>query len=357
MRIFSGREKGHVYGRYGNPTIETVARKIAMLEAHDIDGEEPGCILFSSGMSAILSMVLGLLKSGDKILTQANLYGGSTEQFLKILAPNGIEPVFTDLSDPEVIEDALRTDSAIKLIYGESPANPTLACIDLEQVGELGRRHEVWTAIDNTFATPYLQQPLRYGIDFMIHSATKYLNGHGNSIAGALVARDAELLQHKIWPVMKLAGTNANPWDAWLVHNGMKTLSLRMDKHCLNASQLAATLEKHESVQKVNYPGLSSHPDHALANRQMKNYGGMLSFELKGGLEEGLSFMRRLKFCKLAPTLGDVDTLVLHPASMSHINISRDVREAQGISDGLIRISVGIEDLDDILGDLLTAMP
>jgi methionine-gamma-lyase len=356
IRIFSGEEQGHVYGRYGNPTIETVASKIAKLEGHDVEGAEPGCILFSSGMSAILSLILGTLKSGDKLLTQANLYGGTTEQFQKILAPNGIEPVFSNLSDPESIELQLKSDSSIKMIYGESPANPTLSCIDLEDIGLLAKKYQVLSVIDNTFATPYLQKPLQYDIDFIIHSTTKYLNGHGNSIAGALVAKDAEFLQERIWPVMKLAGTNANPWDAWLLHNGLKTLSLRMDRHCQNAQKLAEALEAEKSVVKVNYPGLVNHPDHALAKKQMRGFSGMLSFELSGGLQHGLSFMRKISFCKLAPTLGDVDTLILHPASMSHLNIPSDVREAQGITDGLIRLSVGIEDFADIHQDLTQAL-
>jgi methionine-gamma-lyase len=356
IRIFSGEEKGHVYSRFGNPTMDTVAAKIALLESHNLEDVEAAAIMFSSGMSAILTMVLGLLKSGDRILTQANLYGGTTEQFIRILKPNGIEPVFTDLSDLTTVEDILARDARIKLIYGESPANPTMACIDLENISRLAVKYQVYSAVDNTFATPCLQQPFAYGIDFIVHSTTKYLNGHGNSTAGVLVARDPGLLQERIWPVMKLAGTNCNPWDAWLVNNGLKTLALRMEKHSTNAFDIARYLDGHLKVSKVNYPGLEDHPSHSIALRQMQSFGGMLSFEVAGRLEDAVAFMRKLKFCILAPTLGDVDTLILHPATMSHLNIPREVRLSEGITDGLVRISAGIEDVRDIIADLEQAL-
>lgn len=355
MRIFQGTEQGHVYSRYANPTIDTVAKKIASLESHGLD-IEAHAIMFSSGMSAILTLMLGLLRQGDKILTQANLYGGTTEQFLTLLKPNGISPVFTDLSDIESIQSHLSADPSIKMIYGESPANPTMACIDLEAMGRIGKQFGVFTAIDNTFATPYLQQPLSYDIDFVVHSTTKYLNGHGNSLAGALVGRDGSLMDSKIWKAMKLGGTNCNPWDAWLVSNGLKTLPLRMERHSQNAMALARFLSTHPNVSHVNYPGLRSHPDHSLASKQMKQFGGMLSFEVKGTLDDSVNFMRRLKFCILAPTLGDVDTLILHPASMSHINIDPEVRRKQGITDALVRVSVGIESIEDIIQDIDQAL-
>jgi methionine-gamma-lyase len=353
--IFTGKEKGHVYGRYGNPTIEAVAAKIAQLESHGTEVEAAG-ILFSSGMSAISTLVMAALKSGDKILTQGNLYGGTTELFTKVFLPLGIETILVDLSDLKAVEHHLQQDTSIRMLYCETPANPTLACVDLEALASLGKKYSVYTAVDNTFCTPYLQQPFRHGIDFIVHSTTKFLNGHGNSIAGALIGRDAEWMQDHAWKTMKLTGTNANPWDAWLVHQGMKTLPVRMDRHSHNALTLARYLEKHPAVERVNYTGLESHPDHALAQRQMTQGGGMLSFELKGGLEAGVQMMRKIEFCTLAPTLGDVDTLILHPASMSHLNIAKEIREANGITDGLIRVSVGIEAVEDIIADLEQAM-
>ncbi len=353
--IFSGKDKGHVYSRYGNPTIDAVAGKIASLEGHGLNAD-PGALLFSSGMSAILTLILATLKAGDQIMTQANLYGGTTEQFLKILKPNGIEPVFVDLADLNQVEDKLESDKRVKMIYAESPANPTLSCIDLESITDMAHRHQALMAVDNTFPTPYLQQPLSFGVDFIVHSTTKYLNGHGNSLAGSLVVKDKDRLQREIWPVMKLAGTNCNPWDAWLTNTGLKTLGLRMDKHCANAGHVAKFLNAHPKVSKVNYPGLPQHPSYHLAKKQMKGAGGMLSFEIDGDINQSVRFMEELKFCILAPTLGDVDTLVLHPATMSHINIPREIRLAQGISDNLVRLSVGIEDVEDIIGDLDQAL-
>jgi len=356
MAVFQGREKGHVYGRYGNPTLDAVARKIVALETHGLEMEGE-CLLFSSGMSAISTLLLAHLQQGEKILTQGNRYGGTTELFLKVLQPYGVEPIFTDLRDLDAVEALLQEEPDIRLLYFETPANPTLACVDMEALVKLARAYNCKTAIDNTFCTPYLQQPFRFGLDYIVHSTTKYLNGHGNSIAGALVGRDAEAMRGPIWQTMKLTGTNCNAWDAWLINNGLKTLALRMQRHSQNAQAVAEFLSEHEQVSRVNYLGLPEHPDHALASRQMRNgFGGMLSFELKGGLEAGIQFMRNIEFCTMAPTLGDVDTLILHPATSSHLNVDPAVREAHGITDGLIRISVGIEDVDDILLDLDRAL-
>ena len=355
MRIFQKKESGHVYGRYGNPTIDTVASKIGALETHGLD-MDAHAIMFSSGMAAIHCLVSAHLKPGDKILTQGNLYGGTTEQFKKVFGSAGIELVLTDLNNLEGVETCLKNDSNIQLIYFETPANPTLACVDIGSLCALARKYKCISAIDNTFPTPYLQQPFKYDVDFIIHSTTKYLNGHGNCIAGILVGRDVDIMQTKVWETMKLIGSNCNPFDAWLTHNGLKTLAVRMDKHCENALTIAQFLESQPKVSKVNYIGLRSHPHHNIAKQQMSGFGGMLSFELKGGIEAGVQMMRRIKFCTLAPTLGDVDTLILHPASMSHINIDRDIRLRNGITDGLIRLSVGIEDAEDITQDLAQAM-
>ncbi len=355
MRIFQKEEKGHVYGRYGNPTIEAVAEKVAALETHGLD-VEAHAIMFSSGMSAIHCLLSTHLKPGGKILTQGNLYGGTTEQFKKVFGSMGIEMVLVDLNDLSKVEEVLSADPAIQMVYFETPANPTLACVDIEKLATLAHTYNCIAAIDNTFPTPYLQQPFRFGVDYIVHSTTKYLNGHGNGISGVLVGRDVEFMKTRMWEMMKLIGSNANPFDAWLTHNGMKTLALRMDRHCANAMALARFLEGQPAVSRVNYIGLESHPHHAIAKRQMRDFGGMLSFELKGGLEAGVEMMRRIKFCTLAPTLGDVDTLILHPASMSHINIDREIRLRNGITDGLIRISVGIEDSEDIIRDVAQAL-
>lgn len=348
--IFSGKAQGHVYGRYGNPTIDAVAGKIAQLETHGLD-IEAGAILCSSGMAAIAVLMTSLLRSGEKILTQGNLYGGTTELFTKTLAQLGIQTVMTDLKDLEQVEALVRANDSIRMLYFETPANPTLACVDIEALAAIARRHGRHSAIDNTFCTPYLQQPLALGADFVIHSTTKYLNGHGNSIAGAIVGRDPAIMRDKVAKTMKLLGANCNAWDAWLTNLGMKTLTLRMDRHCANALALAQFLQQQPAVAKVNYPGLESHPDFALARRQMRNSGGMLSFELAAGFDAAIACMNQLTFCSLAPTLGDVDTLILHPASSSHLNIPKELRVQNGISDGLVRVSVGIEDLSDLIAD------
>ena len=352
--IFTGETTGHVYSRYGNPTVDTVANKLAALEAYDTGLEAYG-FLTSSGMSAISTLMLGTLKKGDKILTQGNLYGGTTELFIKVLGRMGIEPIFINLKNKEAVQKALDNDSSVKMIYLETPANPTMACIDIKWIAGLSKSKNVLTAIDNTFCTPLLQQPLALGIDFVVHSTTKYINGHGNSIAGVIIGHRAEY-KKDIWTTLKLAGTNCSPWDAWLINNGLKTLALRMEKHCANAQILAEYLETHTNVNLVNYNGLPSHPDHQLSKVQMKGFGGMLSFEIKGGLSAAMAFMNKLNFCSLAPTLGDVDTLVLHPATSSHLNVDRTLREENGITDGLIRVSVGIEDIEDIIFDIEQAL-
>lgn len=353
--IFSKKKEGHVYGRYGNPTIDTVANKIAQLESFHCDFDAQ-CIMTNSGMSAISTLFAGLLQKGDRVLTQGNLYGGTTEMLIKIFDNFGIEAVFKNLKDLDGIEAILKSDPSIKMLYCESPANPTLACIDLERVSEICKKYNVISAVDNTFCTPYLQRPLEFGFDFSLHSTTKYLNGHGNSIAGAIVGRDQQIMKDKVWNCMKLLGTNCNPFDAWLVHNGLKTLSVRMDKHCENAMTVAKYLEGHSRVSKVNYNGLESHPDHGIAKKQMKGFGGMLSFELQGTIDHAIAFMNKINFCTLAPTLGDVDTLILHPASMSHLNVKKEMREKNGITDGLIRVSIGIEDPNDIINDFEQAL-
>jgi methionine-gamma-lyase len=355
VEIFKNIESGHAYSRYANPTVDTVARKIADLETLGLDMKAEA-VLTSSGMSAISTLLLGLLKSGDTVLSQGNLYGGTTELLSAILQPLGVDTIFTDLRDLNGVEEILRSKPSVRLLYCETPANPTLACVDIAALSELAHRHDTLVAIDNTFPTPLLQQPFAHGVDFIIHSTTKYLNGHGNSIAGIIVGRDHELMRKKVWRAMKLAGTNCSPFEAWLTHNGLKTLALRMERHCANAEALADWLEQHPAVARVNYPGLSSHPDHQLAKRQMRGFGGMLSFELGGGLEAGLHCMNRIRFCTLAPTLGDVDTLILHPASSSHLNVSKEIREKNGITDGMIRVSVGIEHVGDIIADLEQAI-
>ena len=348
--IFTQKEDGYVYSRYGNPTINSVAQKLAHMEAFDLD-VEAYAFLTSTGMSAIHCAIGALLQSGDMVITQGNLYGGTTDLLRKIFSKLKIETIFCDLSDPQAVKEALSNDPDIKMIYLETPTNPTLSCIDIRSIVDLAKQYECISVIDNTFCTPYLQRPLTLGVDVVIHSTTKYLNGHGNSIAGAIITTK-DNYRDQIFEFLKLSGSTCNPFDAWLLHNGMKTLTLRMDRHSQNAMELAKYLASKGEVKHVNYPGLESHATHHIAKSQMSQYGGMLSFELKSGLEGGKSFMNRLKSSTMAPTLGDIDTLILHPASSSHLKVPKEMRERNGITDGLIRISVGIEAIEDIIDDI-----
>ena len=354
ISVFKGQEKGFVYSRYGNPTVHEVEKKLAMLEGLNIE-EEPACLLTSSGLSAISTFLLSFCEHGDTILTQDDLYGGTTEMIKKVLSRSGIQMITTELSDRAGLDAILQNDKTIKLVYFETPTNPTLKCIDIAGATEICQKHQVLTAIDNTFSTFYIQEPLAMGVDFVLYSTTKFLNGHGNSIAGAIIAKNPEH-RKQIWDTMKLLGTNCNPWDAWLLHNGLKTLALRMDRHSANAMAIAQFLDKHPEVSKVNYPGLSMHPTHAFAKNQMKAFGAMLSFELIGGLEAGKQFMNNTRLCAITATLGNVDTLLLHPASSSHLNIPSGIRSASGITDGLVRVSVGIENAQDIIADMAQAL-
>lgn len=352
--IFTKKKKGHVYSRYGNPTIDAVAQRIADMEVFGSELTGYG-FLTSSGMSAISTLLMSMLNSGDAILTQSNLYGGSTELLNKVLSRMGIESIFVNLEESDKIEQLLQERSDIKMIYFETPANPTLACIDIEKICTIAQKYNILTAIDNTFCTPYLQRPLVLGTDFVIHSTTKYLNGHGNSIAGAIVCSQAEHAA-QIWETLKLTGSTCNPFDAWLLANGIRTLPLRMDRHSSNALALAQYLADHDRVSSVNYCGLANHESHEIASKQMSQYGGMMSFSIKGGIEEAKKTIDNLKIATHAPTLGDVDTLVLHPATSSHLNIPAHMRRENGIEDGMIRVSVGIEDIADLISDFDQAL-
>ena len=352
--IFTGKKQGHVYSRYGNPTIDAVAAKVAAMEAFGLNIIPYG-FLTSSGMSAISTLIYALCNNGDAVLTQANIYGGTTELFNKVLSRHGIIPVFSNFDDVSLLENVLAANKNIKVIYLETPSNPTLDCVDLKKIATLAKKYNVITVIDNTFCTPYIQQPFKFGIDFVIHSTTKYLNGHGNSIAGAIIGYKEEYLT-TIKTSLKLIGSTCNAWDAWLLNNGLKTLPIRMQKHSSNAMAIAIYLNGHQKISKVNYLGLEDHRYHTIAKQQMSLFGGMISFEIAGDMQSTLKFINALKLCIQAPTLGDVDTLVLHPATSSHLNVDKQVRESFGITDNLIRISVGIESAEDLIADIENAL-
>jgi methionine-gamma-lyase len=361
MRRFSGQEKGYIYSRWGNPTMTEAADKIAAMESFGITDASGNPLavkgfLQSSGMSAISALFMSTLKAGDKILSHYSLYGGSQEIMEGLLPDFGVSALIVDLRDLNKAEDALKADPAIKMIYLETPANPTLQCVDIEALTKLGKQYGKIIACDNTFATPYLQQPFQYGVDFIIHSTTKFLNGHGTAIGGVFIGRDVEFMSTKAYRVHKTLGGNANPFDAFLLINGMKTLEVRMDRHCHNAMEVAGFLDGHAAVAKVNYTGLPDHPDHYIASRQMRHPGAMMSIELKGGMQAGIDMMNKLKMCTRTVSLGTCDTLMCHPPSMTHYSVPKEKREQYGITDGLIRISVGMENIQDIIADIDQAL-
>jgi methionine-gamma-lyase len=361
MRRFSGQEKGYIYSRWGNPTMAEAEEKIAVMEAFGLKDEngaqlELKAILHASGMAAISTLMLANLKQGDKILTHFSLYGGTEEIVQRLLPSLGIGVIIEDLRDLRKAEDKLKEDASIRMVYLETPANPTIQCVDIDELTKLGKKYGKLVACDNTFATPYLQQPFKYGVDFVIHSTTKFLNGHGTAIGGVLVGRDLAFMNSHATKIHRLLGGNSNSFDAFLLINGMKTLELRMDRHCSNAAAVANYLQTHKMVAQVNYNGLPSHPDHAVAMKQMKYPGAMLSFEHKDGLEGGVKFMNNLKLCTRTVSLGTCDTLLCHPASMTHYGVKREDRIKYGITDGLIRMSVGMENINDILADLEQAL-
>jgi Cystathionine beta-lyases/cystathionine gamma-synthases len=361
MRRFSSQEEGYIYSRWGNPTTTEAEEKIAAMETFQLKDKNGSPLkakayLQSSGMAAITSLFLSTLKKGDKVLTQEALYGGTQEMLHKVLPGLGIEAVFTDLNELNKVEEILKSDKSIKLIYIETPANPVLSCVDIEAVSALGKQYGKYIACDNTFATPYLQQPFRLGADFIIHSTTKFLNGHGTAIGGVFIGRDVEFMNTEVQKVFRLLGGNANPFDAFLLINGLKTLELRMERHCHNAMEVAHYLEGHPAVARVNYCGLASHKDYAIAMKQMNHPGAMMSIELKGGMEAGVKMMNKLRMCTRTVSLGTADTLLCHPASMTHYGLTKEQREKAGITDGLIRMSIGIENVQDILMDLEQAL-
>lgn len=361
MQRFAGEEDGYIYSRWGNPNLSEAADKIAALEAFGLtdDNKKPLAlkgILHASGMAALSTMILSTLKTGDAILSHYSLYGGTQELVDKILPRFGVQTIIEDLRDLNKAADAIKRNPNIRMLYIETPANPTMQCVDIEALTQLAHQHNILVACDNTFATPYLQQPFKYSVDFVIHSTTKFLNGHGTAIGGVWIGKDIHFMNTVGTKTHRLIGGNGNPFDAYLLAQGIRTLELRMDKHCTNAMQVANFLNVHNTIDKVHYAGLSNHPDYAVAQKQMKHLGAMLSFELKGGFEAGKRFINQLQMCISAVSFGTCDTLICHPASTTHHGVPKAQREKFGITDGLIRMSVGIENIEDILEDVEQAL-
>jgi methionine-gamma-lyase len=343
---FQGKEPGYIYSRLGNPTVRALEESIAALEG----GED--CRATASGMAAITNATMAVVKTGDHILAGDALYGGTHKVFTDILKGYGVECTLVDTSDLAVIEKAIKLNT--KLIYIETPSNPMMKLTDMKAVAEIAKKHGITTMADNTFMSPYLQRPLEHGIDVVVHSITKSLSGHSDVIGGAIVGSKAFL--KAMDPMYMNMGATLGPFEAWLTLRGIKTLHVRMQRQTESAEKIAKWLEDHPKIEWVKYPGLKSHPQYALAKRQMDGFGSMMSFELKGGVEAGRKMMNNVKLCSLAVSLGAVETLISHPATMTHVIVPREERLKAGITDGLVRFSVGIEDVDDIIEDLDQAL-
>jgi len=343
-----GQHLGYDYARSNNPTRASLEACLASLEG----GE--ACAAFASGLAAS-SAVFDTLQPGDGVVASHDLYGGTFRLLDKIIRPLGIEVAFAESRETEAFERAILTLKKPRLLWVESPTNPMLDIVDLESLSALATRHGLLTAVDNTFATPNLQRPIEWGADLVVHSTTKYLGGHSDVIGGAVISRTAALLE-RIRFLQNSRGAIPSPHDCYLLQRGIKTLALRMERHCENAGQLARVLQSHPKLRRVIYPGLDSHPGHAIASKQMSGYGGMLSIELEGGLDAARIFCSGLRVFSLAESLGGVESLCCHPASMTHASIPREIREPRGVTDGLVRLSVGIEHIDDLVADITQAL-
>ncbi|URQ87404.1 methionine gamma-lyase [Pseudoalteromonas sp. SCSIO 43088] len=343
---FAGEEQGFIYTRLGNPTTQELEQKVAQLENCE------AAAATATGMGAVSASVLSFLQHGDHLVASSALYGCTFAFFAHMLPRFGIEVTFVDMTNEAELRGAVKDNS--KMIFAETPINPTMAVLDLSLIADVAKQHQLISVIDNTFLTPLLQQPTSFGIDIVVHSATKYLNGHGDVVAGLVCGTEEHINLVKM-TVLKDIGATISPHDAWLINRGLKTLAVRMERHCASAQVVAEYLEQHPLVSQVYYPGLKSHPGHQFIGSQMKAAGGVIAFEIKGSLEDGETFINNTQLCTLAVSLGDAETLIQHPASMTHSPYTHEERAAAGISDGLIRLSVGLEDVNDIINDLKTA--
>ena len=340
-----GKHKGYEYARTQNPTRAALEGNLAAMEGGR------AAFAFASGLAAT-GAIMTLLESGDHVVVTDNTYGGTYRLFERVLRKSQLDFTYVDTSDLDAIRGAIRPST--KMLFIETPTNPTLRLTDLEAASAIGHEHQLAVVVDNTFASPFVQRPLELGADLVLHSTTKFLNGHSDSVGGAVIAHRDD---HIDWLrfIQNAEGAILGPMDAWLVLRGTKTLPVRMERHNVNAQAVAEYLDRHPKVARVHYPGLASHPQHALASRQMRGYGGVVSFEL-GSLERARQFLNHVALAALAESLGGVETLISHPASMTHASVPAERREAIGLTDDMVRISVGLEDLDDLLEDLGQAL-
>lgn len=351
VSTFRQREPGiegeYVYARTGNPTRAALETALASLE-----GGRHG-LAFGSGMGAITTMALSLLNQGDHLLAVHDLYGGTRRLFDRIMHNFGVNFTYVNGSTTDAFENAIRPET--RIVWVETPTNPLLQIIDIAMVANLAHNHNALLVVDNTFASPHLQEPLKLGADIVVHSTTKYLGGHSDLVGGAVVLSDASLYE-RVRFAQNAAGAVPGPFDCWLVLRGIKTLPVRMDRHCSNALKIAEYLSTHPKVERVLYPGLASHPQHSLAKKQMAGFGGMISFYLKGDFQASKRLLKHVRIFTVAESLGGVESLIEHPSSMTHASVPKDERERIGVTESLVRLSVGIEDVDDLVTDLSQAL-
>jgi len=344
---FTGKEAGNIYSRFTNPTVDVFQQRLALME----QGER--CLAFASGMAAIMAVGMGLLKAGDHIVSSRSVFGNTLLLFENYFGKFGVSTDFVNLTDLAAWEAAIKPNT--RFLYLETPSNPLIEIADIAALAEIAHRHACLLVVDNVFCTPVLQQPLRLGADIVVHSATKYIDGQGRCVGGAVVASD-EIIEKHIYPYLRTGGATLSPFNAWVFAGGLETLAVRMKAHCDNAFALATWLEQHPAIAKVHYPGLASHAQHTLAKQQQSQFGGVVSFELKGGKEQAWQLINATKMLSITANLGDVKTTITHPASTTHGRLTPDRRAAVGIKDSLIRISVGLEAIEDIKADLLTGL-
>lgn len=364
IAIETGEQPGYIYTRVSNPNARQLASKIAMLEGLELLRERPGTapeevvdgIAFGSGMAAISAAILARVQSGDTIVAQHALYGDTFNLLNDLATRLGIKLAWVMEPSPAAWRTALQANPHPALVYVETPVNPTLQVVDLAEVAELAHHQGSWLVVDNTFASPYCQRPLSLGADVVVHSTTKYLSGHGAVIGGVVISPHLDYLRGDVQHVLERMGGAPGPFDCWLANLGLRTFELRMQRHCENAAQIASYLAGHPKVARVNYPGLEDSAGYPIACKQMHAFGGILSFELKGGLEAGKQLMDSVQVITLAVSLGNVDTLIQHPASMTQSRMPRQERLRMGVSDGLVRLSAGIENTPDLLDDLEQAL-
>ncbi len=351
----AGDSDAYMYSRGGNPSRTALAQKLAALEGGGLVDGEARAEIFASGMAAITAALMGMARAGDHIVTQQVLYGSADHLIADVLSGFGVTNTRLPGLAPDDLEAELTRRPGTAVVYLETPANPTMELIDIAETCGIAHAFGARVVVDNTFATPVLQRPLELGADVVVHSTTKFINGFGTVIGGAVVSADADLMDDEIARLIRYTGGVPSPFDCWLTNLGLKTLPLRMERHCDNAMVVARFLEDHPGVVDTFYPGLVEHPQHELARRQMDGFGAMIAFDL-GDYESAARFLDRVDLCALAVSLGNVDTLIEHPASMTHAVVPPEEKAASGITDGLIRISVGLEDVDDIVADLEQAL-